>query len=89
QALGASGRRVCQALLRQLAWPVGVGAAVGTAAGMMASRLLGGAPLYLAVVDAAAPAVALIVFALAALAAALLPAIRAIHQNPIEALRHE
>jgi ABC-type antimicrobial peptide transport system permease subunit len=56
---------------------------------MMASRLLGGAPLYLAVVDAAAPAVALIVFALAALAAALLPAIRAIHQNPIEALRHE
>jgi FtsX-like permease family len=89
RALGASGRRVCETLLRQLAWPVGVGAVLGTAAGMLASRLLGGAPLYLAVVDAAAPAAALIVFALAALAAALLPAIRAIHRNPIEALRHE
>ena len=89
RALGASGRRVCEALLRQLAWPVGVGVALGTAAGMMASRLLGGAPLHLAVVDAAAPTAALTVFALAALAAALLPAIRALNRNPVEALRHE
>lgn len=89
RALGASGRRVCETLLRQLAWPVGVGAALGTAAGMMASRLLGGAPLHLAVMDAAAPTAALSLFALAALAAALLPAIRALKGNPVDALRHE
>ena len=89
RALGASGRRVCETLLRQLAWPVGVGAALGTAAGMMASRLLGGAPLHLAVMDAAAPTAALSLFALAALAAALLPALRALKGNPVEALRHE
>ena len=89
RALGADARRVCQALLRQLAWPVGVGVIAGTTAGVLASRLLGGPPLHLAVIDAAAPGAALALFTIAALAAALLPAVRALDINPVEALRNE
>jgi ABC-type antimicrobial peptide transport system permease subunit len=61
----------------------------GTAAGVLASRLLGGAPFHLAVTDAAAPAAALAVFALAGVMAALLPASRAMTDDPVRALRHE
>jgi ABC-type antimicrobial peptide transport system permease subunit len=80
---------VVAALLRQLFWPVGLGMAVGVAAGLLASRLLSGDPFYLAVTEAPASAAALVVFALAALAAAIVPASRALNADPIRALRHE
>jgi macrolide transport system ATP-binding/permease protein len=89
RALGADAPRVFATLLRQLAWPAGVGMVVGTTAGLVASRLLGGAPFHLAVTDAMAPTAALSIFALAGLAAALLPASRAMKDNPVDALRHE
>lgn len=89
RALGARAADVVAALLRQLAWPAAVGMTVGTAAGLAASRLLGGAPFHLAVTDAAAPVAALAVFALAGLAAAVYPASRAMAEDPVRALRQE
>lgn len=89
RALGADAPRVFGTLLRQLAWPAGVGMVVGTAAGLTASRFLAGAPFHLAVTDAIAPTAALAMFALAGLVAALLPASRAMRDNPVHALRHE
>ncbi|MGH9372833.1 MAG: FtsX-like permease family protein [Vicinamibacterales bacterium] len=89
RALGADAPRVFATLLRQLVWPVGIGMLLGTTAGVMASRILGGAPFHLAVTDAIAPTAALAIFALAALAAALLPASRAMSEDPVRALRHE
>jgi hypothetical protein len=89
RALGAQAAHVIAALLRQLAWPVAIGMIVGTAAGLAASRLLGGAPFHLAVTDATAPIVALAVFALAGLVAAVFPASRAMYEDPVRALRQE
>lgn len=89
RALGADAPRVIATLLRQLAWPTGLGIPLGTTVGVLASRLLGGAPFHLAVTDAVAPTAALFIFALAGLAAALLPASRAMRDNPVHALRHE
>jgi hypothetical protein len=89
RALGADGTQVVRVLLRQLAWPVGMGMAIGSAAGMAASRLLGGAPFYLALTEARVPAAALSVFIAAGLAAALVPAMRALRADPLAALRHE
>ena len=89
RALGADAPRVFATLLRQLAWPVSVGMLIGTAAGLLASRLLAGAPFHLAVADAISPMAALSVFALAGFAAALLPASRAMREDPVQALRYE
>jgi predicted permease len=89
RALGADAPRVYATLLRQLAWPVGIGMFIGTIAGVAASWLLAGEPFHIAVADPAAPTVALIVFALAALAASIVPASRAMKADPLHALRHE
>ena len=89
RALGAGASRVYTTLLRQLAWPVGIGMVLGTAAGFGASMVLGHDPFYLAVADATAPTLAFTVFTLACLAAALIPASRAVSADPVRALRHE
>ncbi len=89
RALGADAPRVIATLLRQLVWPVALGMIVGTTAGLVASRLLAGRPFHLAVTDAVAPTVALAVFALSGLAAALIPASRATYEDPVRALRYE
>jgi len=89
RALGADASRVYATLLRELAWPVGIGTLVGTAAGFGASMVLGHAPFYLAIADATAPTAALAVFAVAGFGAALVPASRALRTDPVRALRHE
>ena len=89
RAPGADAPRVFATLLRQLAWPVTIGMLAGTAAGVLASRLLGCALFHLAATDPVAPAAALAIFALAGLGAALRPASRAMRADPVHALRHE
>jgi predicted permease len=89
RALGAGGSRIVADLVQQLAWPVAIGMVAGTPAGLVASRLLGGDPFYLAVTDATTPLGALAMFAIAALAAAIVPASRALRSDPLSALRHE
>jgi predicted permease len=89
RALGADTARVCATLVRQLTWPMALGMFAGTPVGILASRLLGGAPFHLAVADATASGSALALFALAASTAALLPAFRALNVDPLRALRQD
>ena len=89
RALGADAPRIYAVLLRQLAWPVGVGMAAGSAAGIGAGRVLAGAPFHLAAADPVAPAAALLVFLAAAGLAAIVPVSRALKSDPLHALRHE
>jgi predicted permease len=89
RALGAEGRQVLFPLMRQLAWPVAVGMLLGVGLGMAAAHLFEGEPFYLASADAVAPMAALVVFGLTGLAAALVPASRALRADPVRALRHE
>jgi hypothetical protein len=89
RALGAGTRGVLAALLRQLAWPIAIGALVGTGLGLEVSRLLSAQEFYFVINDPAAPAVAVVVFGLAALVAAVVPATRALTVDPARALRHE
>jgi predicted permease len=89
RALGADTGSVIRLLLRQLAVPVALGMLAGTLAGVAVGRALGGEPFYLPATDATAPAAALMVFALAAAIAALVPATRALGTDPLRALRHD
>ncbi|HET9370256.1 MAG TPA: FtsX-like permease family protein [Vicinamibacterales bacterium] len=89
RALGADATRVITVLLKQMVWPTGLAAVVGSVAGILVSRLLSGDPFYLAAGDAISSMTALIVFAVATLLAAVIPAMRALRLDPVRALRHE
>jgi ABC-type antimicrobial peptide transport system permease subunit len=86
-ALGADRRRLLQAIIQQVSWPVAAGMAVGVAAAIPVALALSADPFYVRLGDPLAFAMALSVFALAALAAALWPAVRATRGNPMDALR--
>jgi ABC-type antimicrobial peptide transport system permease subunit len=89
RALGADASRVCALVVGELAWPVALGMTAGIALGVMASRLLAADPFYLTIADATAPLPAVVLFLLAALAAALAPASRALTIDPVRTLRHD
>jgi predicted permease len=89
RALGASGTSVVELVLKHLVLPVGVGMALGTAAGLGAGWLLAREPFYLPSSDVFTPALIVIFFALTAGAAALVPALRALGAEPLRSLRHE
>jgi predicted permease len=89
RALGASGGSIVRLLLKQLAIPLAAGMMAGTAAGVAVATLLEGEPFYLPAPDLLTPIAALAVFVGAAAAAAVLPALRSLAQDPLVALRHE
>ena len=87
-ALGADRRSIVRLIVRNIVWPILVGMTLGvTAAGPIGMALSSG-PLQLKAADPAAYSSALVLFVLAALVAALLPAIRVLKSDPIQSLRH-
>lgn len=89
RALGATDSSVIGLMLRQLVLPVGVGIAIGTAAGLGAGWLLAHDPFYVPSADVLTPVLVVLFFALTAFAAAVVPAARALGVEPLRALRHE
>jgi predicted lysophospholipase L1 biosynthesis ABC-type transport system permease subunit len=88
-ALGAQRGRVLAAILRQFAWPVGVGLLAGTAAAAGLSKLLRFALYGVSNFDPAGYAGAIAVLMVILLTAALLPARRALRLDIARALHHE
>jgi predicted permease len=88
-ALGARSREVLGLVLREAATLAVLGIAVGLAASLALSRTLSTLLFDLSPTDPLAFAAAPLVLLLTAIAAALLPARRAAHVDPIEALRSE
>jgi putative ABC transport system permease protein len=89
RALGATSPSVVVLVLPHLVLPVGVGMALGIAAGLGAGWLLAGDPFYLPSSDVLTPLLIVIFFALTAGLAAVVPASRALGVEPLRALRHE
>lgn len=88
-ALGAERRVVIGMLMRQTAWVLGLGVALGLLAALAATRLLVGILYGVSPMDPASVGVASLILALASLLAAYLPARRAARNDPMVALRHE
>jgi len=90
-ALGAARTSMFLLLLKQLRWPLGVGLVFGLAASILGGLAFGAAPLPLDV-KPFDPAVLSIVggfVLLTAVAASLVPASRAMRQDPLDSLRSE
>lgn len=87
-ALGAERATVIRLVVRQVIWPVGIGMTLGVAAAGPIGVALTSGPIQLRAADPAAYAGALGLFVVAALTAALLPAIRVLKSDPIQSLRH-
>jgi putative ABC transport system permease protein len=88
-ALGASRGNVLAMVLGKAATLLGIGAAIGLAGALVAGRFLAGLLYGVKAADPQALLAAMAVLALVALAAALLPALRATRIDPMLALRYE
>ena len=88
-ALGASRSAILQLLMRRVLLPVSFGMVAGTVAAVPMGFALAQSPLQLAAADPLSYGGALVVLATAGIAAALMPAMRALRADPIRALRHE
>ena len=87
-ALGAETSSVILLAVRQIIWPVAVGMVIGVVAAGPIGMAMTNGPIQLQAADPAAYVGALLFFVVAAVIAALLPAIRVIRADPIQALRH-
>ena len=87
-ALGATARSIMRLVVRHIVWPVALGMTLGIAAAAPIGRALTNGPVQLKASDPIAYALALAIFAAAAVAAALVPAMRVLKADPIQALRH-
>jgi predicted permease len=85
-ALGATARKVAATILREGLWIVAVGSAGGVAASVAAGRLIQRELFGVSPLDLTSFAAALAILSSAALAACLIPAIKAAHVDPVEAL---
>jgi ABC-type antimicrobial peptide transport system permease subunit len=88
-ALGAGRGSILRVVTRQVMWPAGIGTAAGIIAAAPISFALAQSPLQLGFADPVPYAMALAVLVASALIAAVMPALRAVHIDPIQALRHE
>jgi predicted permease len=88
-ALGAQRSDVLRLVMRQTVVVVAIGATIGLALALAASRLIAGLLFGIAPSDPVAMGSALAVLLGAALAASYLPAHRAAHLDPTQALRYE
>jgi predicted permease len=88
-ALGADAARVIRLVLGQGLLLTGLGLAVGLAAAVLASPLVADLPITVRPPDVATAAPVAVFIALVAVAACLIPAVRASRINPMAALREE
>jgi predicted permease len=88
-ALGANRSNVIRLVLRGALQQVGIGLAAGIPAAILAGKLMGSQLFEVRSYDPVALTVAVCLLALAAIAAALIPAQRAASINPVVALRTE
>jgi ABC-type antimicrobial peptide transport system permease subunit len=88
-ALGADARKLLRMVLGQAMALVSVGALVGLVGATIAARALRALLYGVAPLDPSAYAISASVLVLAALAATLVPAVRATRVNPLDALRAE
>lgn len=88
-AVGADARQVLGLILRQGLTLAAIGAAIGILLAAVSASLLRGALYQISAVDGIAWGLALAVLFAAALAANLVPALRAMRLNPVTALRSE
>jgi ABC-type antimicrobial peptide transport system permease subunit len=88
-ALGAKPAHVLSAILRQFLWPVIIGLFAGLAGSMVLSRFLRIVLFGISNLDPLSYASGLGILITIATIAALLPASRALHIDPVNALRCE
>jgi predicted permease len=88
-AIGAKPREMLQMVLREAAWLVFCGLALGIPIAFAAARLTGSLLFGVSAGDPYALAIAIAVLLAAALLAAFLPAYRGSRVDPLTALRHE
>jgi predicted permease len=88
-ALGANARGVLALILGESARVVGIGLSIGIAAALVSARFISSLLYGIGATDPAAFAASLLVLALAAALASLLPARRATRVDPVIALRAE
>lgn len=87
-ALGAESRSILTLVVRHITWPIAAGTALGLSVAGPIGAVLTAGPIQLNPFDPAPYALALMVFLATAAVAALIPAVRAIHADPVQALRH-
>jgi predicted permease len=88
-ALGAASSHVLSVVLRQFSKPMLAGLVAGIAGAAMLSQLLRGELYGISHLDTVAYSSAVALFAVVAIAAALIPARRALKVHPMESLRHD
>jgi putative ABC transport system permease protein len=88
-ALGALPQQVFRMILGRALWLVSIGVVVGCVASLFATRLLRSLLYGVRATDMASLIIAIAVLIAVAILAALLPAVRAMRLDPMEALRHE
>lgn len=87
-ALGAGRAALVRLVVRHVVGPIAIGMTLGIAAAGPLGKALTSGPIQLEAADPAAYVSAMGLFVLAALAAAMIPAIRILRGNPVDALRH-
>jgi putative ABC transport system permease protein len=88
-ALGAAPARIRAMVVREMLWILGIGLVVGVPAALGLARYTKSQLFGVTASDPVVVAGAVLALTAAAVAAGLIPALRASRVNPLDALRHE